>query len=308
MAETITTAFAQAFLIPSNLTFTAKDPHDAVAGRTITVPANYYWLWCAIDATGTGTITDPYPFLTTLQTALNTGSGGGNYWTVSVSATTGKIQIACSATGSLLWSTGGGAQVANLLGFGQTTVSFTSNTQTATYQPLYVVYAIARTEDTGWTLNHGFSAAVQLPTGAVDAIQSGYALAKRTFDLRFHPSDYTTGTVTLAALEGVEPRATPYAAYSTLMLTPTATLSTSLGPPWSIWQWLATGGGWPIACVFGHWQDFVGGGDTSFDIAYLTPESVKKTLGAAQSTKGYALRRDVKGIELSLYAAENYNE
>lgn len=296
MSETITSAFAQAFYVDTALTFTAKDPHDAVSGRTITIAVGWYWIWASNTVGGgTGAKTNPWCFLDALVDALNTGSGGGNYWSASVTQSSGKCTITCSNTGSLLWSSGGGQTVANILGFVPGTIAFATQTKTADYQPLFVVYAIARTNDNGWTLRPGPRAVASLPDGSVDAILSGYSTMVRSFDLRFHPT-------TDVFVSSENALATPYHPSSdglSRALRPTSTPATTLTPPWTVVDFLSTAPGVMLACLFGNWQSFRGS-DSEFYVCYLSGKSAAAELASKSTTPNWAARRDVNGLELSL--------
>jgi hypothetical protein len=289
MSETLSYLLAQAVTLTAQTTSVT----DSAGTNNRTVAAGTYRVYLAKSGAA-GTTDDPKDVLATFQAALN-----GARWSVALRAS-GLVRITYlgTSTGSITW--GSATALRNLLGFDADLSGLATNDYVeSAYLPTHCIFGGATRNDTGWKAKASRVAASRMPTGRVYGWTDGLQQLTRSLDLRLLPKDWTV-RATLASSTSAPP--TP--AYGpAARLTNPASGEPGQAPPWGASETIATGAG--VSCGFtDRFEDMIAGSVTTFDHVYLTPNGIPSA-EVVLSEPGWDARRDLTGLELSLFAQES---
>jgi len=289
MSETLSYLLAQAV----TLTAQTVSVTDSAGTNNRTVSAGTYRVYLAKSGAA-GTADDPKDVLATLQTALN-----GARWSVSLRSS-GLVRITYlgTSTGSISW--GGASSLRNLLGFDADISGLATNGYAeGAYLPTHCIFGGAARNDTGWKTRASRVAASRMPTGRVYGWTDGLATVTRSLDLRLLPKDWTL-RATVASSSSFP--GTPAYGLAARLTNP-ASGEPGQAPPWGAAETIATAAG--LSCGFTDQLDALLAGSTStFDHVYLTPNGLTSA-EVVLSEPGWDARRDLAGVELSLFAQES---
>ena len=299
MADALpTTALAQVFSLASSgaLSSSVRIVRGGNYDATMVASGTKYFRTFLCGSSGGGTsATDPQEFLTQVAARFNAAVAG---WVVRM-RTDGRVEITNTAgSWSIAWATtASGVITRNLLGFTADVATTNASVYaTATYLPTHFLATLGRVGDEGWKATRPSGAYEQLDDGSQYGWDSGYVRRERTFDLFAHPTDATAMTALASTI-------TPLHAIKTRWKQPTATAATTLSPPWSVEDFVATSGGVRLGCALGTLQTLLATSTTEIDVATLDDKS-RATLEVALIQPGYAYRRTIKGLRLHWYGTE----
>lgn len=281
--ERIHAMYAQTFLFAADYSC-AVESDGVPSTATFTVDGLYARIYLAQSANLGTSEEDALELLQFVEDAL------GADWTVAL-GTDGYVRITFSGSllGEIDWA--GAEDIARLLGFTTSTLSFVADeTKVAPYQPVGVMYSVS-IDSTDWTATPNESAYAMTAGGV------GYGWGSET--------DLVTKTVSL----GHHPRTPADAAALGSPLTPmwpadnlSETWSAPTGPigvlgPWTVSKFLATSRGRMIAAVFSNFQTF--GAGSVYELGYQTPESIARAKAISPQVAGWRQRSRRAEFELS---------
>jgi hypothetical protein len=311
VAETITTALNATLALTTSYTATVVDQHD-VGGRTATFgtgATTTYWRVCVAAVSGTPSTSagSPVHLLVYLQTQLNAGSGGGNYWTVAINSS-GFVAISYSGTGTgtITWS---GTVIRNILGFTGNVSCASGGTQTATYHPTHVAYFLGTSNATNWVDDPPLCAIDTSRDGSTYGLTDTQGLRTYTFDGLFHPYDW--GTRATLGMSSTASSATPIWGDSTRFKTRSATAG--IVPPSGLVDFFhacrannSVSGMAKCGALIGNFQSAVLGTVSTFDEVYLSADTLTKTNAAKPSVANWNARMNWPSIELNYSGSASF--
>ncbi len=283
------------YLLAQAVTLTAQTVSvtDSAGTNNRTVAAGTYRVYLAKSGAA-GTADDPKDVLATFQAALN-----GARWSVSLRAS-GLVRVTYlgTSTGSITW--GSATTLRNLLGFDADVSNLATNGYAeGAYLPTHCVFASAAQNDSGWKAKASRVAVSRLPSGRTYGWTDGLAPLTRSLDLRLLPKDWTL-RATVASSSSFP--GTPAYGLATRLTNP-GNGEPGQAPPWGAAETIATAAG--LSCGFTDQLDALLAGTTStFDHVYLTPNGLTSA-EVVLSEPGWDARRDLAGVELSLFAQES---
>ena len=285
---------AQAFKLATAYTATVTDSRGSGMSIALNTAGAWYRQILAKRSGGAGTNPNPYELLTTINSALNT-----SYWELTLTDNGfwvgAALQYKGTGTGSITFP----ATIANILGFKTTAISLASGAYySGERHPSHIIECVNFSGDTGYRNRSAPIAAEMMPDGSVYGFQGAQPGALRTFGFELMPKDFDT--VYAAYLGGHQ--IPGHVAYASSARFTSAGTDPGQDGYWSAQDFLNTALGKSLGICFGNLQDIVSGvSGASFDVCYLPPETLK---GAqlSLSRQGWDARRDLKGLEVSLFA------
>lgn len=271
MTLAIHTLLAQPIDLTGPYTGTVYD-NTSPAGRAFTVNAGggaavYRAMLC--PSVQSGTEEAPYELHTALQTALNAGTAGANWWTVTPLyggiAPTAISYSGGATSGRIVWGTGAttAQPIKNILGFTADVGPLAHlGVQQATYMPTHTMWTVARANDAEWVPSAHGVAAARTGLGVVYAFSASVEQLTRKFDSTWHPRD---ASVAVAGEYTSPMRPTDKARWRRVSALP----APGLVPPWSVHEFLATARGRRLGALLGTLAGWRSGSVTSWDSVFL---------------------------------------
>lgn len=262
-----TSLIAQTFELTANHNCTVVDQYNTPTGRTVSInPDNTtrYFRFCAAangndTASGATSEESAAEMLDHVKRRLNAGTGG-TPWLVSINSS-GFVRITYVGTGSasITWTS---TTLRDGLGFTGNLTFSSGQTQTAAYQPSHCYFLVGRETQSPYRANRHMVAAVKTRAGRVSALKSGSRPTETRFVSVLHPTSYAYQSSLAIYSTPIEPSS----AYETV------TDTFGAAQPWSM---MHLAGCWDHACglLLGTFQAEVSSTATTYDLAYLDPES-----------------------------------
>jgi len=293
MAEVIDYFLAQSFKLLGEQKATVTDatgtnPHDFGGGL-------HYRIFAAQTSGGAGTLTNPHELLYEIAQAF-----GPLLWTVTLRPSgVVRIQYDGAGTASVVWNS---SVLRNILGFSGT-LSIPSGTYVeGGYLPTHTIFATAA-HDSGWIDEPARFSSARMPSGVVYGWSDSRSGMTRKLDLRLLPKD-NAARAALIALDASTAPGSPACGLTSRRINPGAA-EPGQAPPWGAVESIATGGGKSFGAMLGTFDACVHTpSGATFEHVYLTPACVSAPSHLALSVDGWDARRDLTGVELSLYAEE----
>lgn len=261
MSNLPTSCLQRPFQLTAAAQFTVTDS-DNPLGHAVVVADAWYRMFLSYSAAAGLFEASPENFILAVVAAL------GDLWVVQL-LTTGYIKITYAGTGTgvIAWSTGTNQDttIRNLLGFTGNVSLGAGASVTATYQPRFCVFNVARGEgDTGWTSVPESSASDRMPSGVVQGWGDGLFGMERRLNLEHHPKTITQQSSSLYA--------TPMYPVASRIQQPPTLISTA--PPYSVYEFIRTSRARRLAGLIGTFQLFLAASVTTYDVFYLMPETI----------------------------------
>lgn len=276
MTLALSTLLAQPFDLTGPYTGTVVDD-TSPGGRTFTINnfagVSKTYRNTLTPSVQSGTEDNPYELHFALQSALNAGTAGGNWWQVQPfpgGLTQSRIRYVGAVTaGSITWGAGALTTqvIKNLLGFTANIgpLATGGGIAAAAYMPTHLLLAYVRPSDNEWTSTPHGVAAAKTGLGQVYTFESGVEAFTRQFTLGWHPKNITVA--------GAELGTPMFPIDKTRWRQPTAIPSITLVPPWSVHEFMATARGRKMGVLLGNLLAWAQGSVTTWDAAYLDPQT-----------------------------------
>lgn len=266
---------------------------DSFSTRTVTLVAaattRYGRIYLAAAGAAGTSASGPYDILDAFEDALNAAPGAA-YWSVRLQAS-GAVRITYNSTGTgtITWTS---TDLRNLLGFTGNLSLAQDAYSTATYAPGgCIVASCADEEDTGWQATPTGVASSETLAGVAVVSDSTHRKISRACTLRLLPFTQAEQTSGERLTPAFPEETTANAARWT---TPSATAYYSAA--FSAHEFVATVhriAGAPAAFSIGGLQSLIATSTTTFDVGYVSTETLRGGDLFPHSVPGWYARRDL---------------
>lgn len=292
--ESLDFMVAQSFELTGAQTIEATD--SGGIGRLVNIQSSgtyTYRIFLANYSEGVGSAAWPFDLLRSIVDAL------GGIWDLTLTAQ-GFVQVTYTGggTGTMLLP----ITVRTILGFTGAIGPLTSgSSKVGTYPPTHCVFSLNFAGDEGWNRRAPRTAAQTMPNGTVYGWTDRTPGALRRVSFQLHPKSQVVKDAHNTANPGDPMLGTPVYPPDSRFLD-SYTGEPGQSPPWSVLDTLNIQVDQSLAVAFGNFQDILAGsGDVTYDVCFLTPDTLKSGGTVVPSVTGWDARYDVRDLEFSLY-------
>jgi len=262
MSQTVTTVLECPFKLKGIYAITVNGVSKDVNSSS---SAQVYWYRPVLAASsGAGASTnDPKSFFAHFASLLGAG------FVFSYPTSTGKFTLGWSGMGTatVVWGSGKGRIIRDLLGFTGDLSIPTGTTVTSTYVPAYRLCIVERRNDTYWTMMGTGNAYAESDNGEVAGANGRRVKMRRLFTLGMHPTHPSSST---AAIPSTPVLSNLDGADSGRLLDPGENLETTSPPaPFTVHAFWCAARGRRLAAALGTFPQLVSGSIAIFDEVFL---------------------------------------